>query len=131
LSPVLPGPVMNSAMGRVRSEEGEATMTSASSTYRGGRVSPAGEAVQMLPPRVPMLRMGGDPSVATALASTGRCFRTPGCSRISVSDVHAPIWNPCASSRMPVSSGIRSRQISERACSWRARSFTSRSVPPA
>ncbi|KAF5035222.1 hypothetical protein DSECCO2_587870 [anaerobic digester metagenome] len=59
---VLPGPVMKFSTGTARVEDREASSRVAPRAYRAGSVSPAGEAVQMLPPRVAWLRTRGEPS---------------------------------------------------------------------
>ena len=71
-SPVRFGPVTNSATATRRVPCTEATSTTASDVYRGGRPSPAGEAVARFPPTVPRLRICGEPTQRLAIASPGR-----------------------------------------------------------
>ena len=64
-------PTMNSSRPIRRSPSGPVTTSSALRAASTGSVSPAGEAVPRLPPRVPALRMGGDPTVRAAWARAG------------------------------------------------------------
>jgi hypothetical protein len=65
------GPVMKSVIGTRRVPSLEDTSTSAAEAYKGGRPSPAGEAVPRLPPTVPRLRIWGEPTVREAIARPG------------------------------------------------------------
>ena len=65
------GPSRKSVSGRVRSPPVLRSTSSASATRRGGRASPAGEAVPRLPPMVPRFRICGLPTVREASASAG------------------------------------------------------------
>ena len=65
------GPVQNSSIGTARAPPDEASSTVAPEATRGGRASPAGDAVATFPPIVPLLRICGDPTVLDAIASPG------------------------------------------------------------
>ena len=66
------GPTKYSLIGMLRLRCNEATSTSAPAAMRGGWQSPAGEAEPRLPPIVPRLRIGGEPTVRAARANPGR-----------------------------------------------------------
>jgi hypothetical protein len=65
---------MNDSIGTLRLDSFERIFKRAFRMYRGANVSPAGDAVTMFPPNVPMFLMGGDPKFCTALARRGRSF---------------------------------------------------------
>jgi len=69
-------------------------------------VSPAGDALQMLPPSVPALRIWSLAKWSQASTSTGRCCRTSGCSMISVIVASVPMRISLPSSVMPDSCGM-------------------------
>ena len=64
-------PTMKSSNPIRRSPSGPTTTITAFNAASTGSVSPAGDAVPRLPPNVPALRMGGDPTVRAAWAKAG------------------------------------------------------------
>ncbi len=72
-------------------------------------MSPAGEALAMLPPSVPRFWIWAAPMVAAASTRAGRCSRQSAERRISVYVVRAPRTRPSASSEIPRSASIRDR----------------------
>ena len=69
--------------------------TSAFSATKGDRVSAAGEALQMLPPTVPLLRIWVEPTVEEAIERKGTCLRRTSDSLTSVWLVIAPMRMRC------------------------------------
>ena len=75
------GATKNSSTGTRRVAFDEASSTVAPAASSGGWQSPAGDAEPKLPPIVPRLRIGGDPTVREATTSAARRRRAPRSSR--------------------------------------------------
>ena len=110
------------------------TTRRAFSATKGERVSAAGEALQMLPPTVPLLRIWVEPTVEEAMERKGTCLRRTSDSLTSVWLVMAPMRMESSRTSMPRSSGSACTSI-RYSTSFRreepSRSCTIRSVPPA
>ena len=126
-------PTTNSSRGKCRVLVDDRNSTSASRAASTGSMSPAGEAVARLPPRVAALRICGEPTVRAAWARAGTNLAREGSAR-SAHVVPAPRRNTLerSPSRLqPCSSGTRSTATT--LPTKRVPRFTStmRSVPPA
>ena len=133
---VLPGPTRNSSIGRQRMlitpSRLQLSSTSASSSINGTNRSPAGEALQILPPRVAALRIWLLAKQSAARASTGAYRAISGSHNSSLTVVNGPSHSWPACSRTPRSALIR-RILTSTGCQVPepVRCCGTRSVPPA
>ncbi len=129
---VRPGPTRKSSSSTVLSPEALMSLTPAPYTSRGGTVSAAGEALQMLPARVARLRICTDPTTTAASARARKCRCTRPSSTMSVMTVEALIERYPSSTRIAGrSSAICLRSMTNRGLIDPSRNRIRRSVPPA
>ncbi|OPX96533.1 MAG: hypothetical protein A4E60_03456 [Syntrophorhabdus sp. PtaB.Bin047] len=84
----------NSRTGRVLSPVFAQSTTSASCATSAGRQSPAGDAVAILPPIVPALRIWGEPISETASFNAGACSPAAAEADRSAKVTTLPMWSP-------------------------------------
>ena len=127
---VSPGPLKNALKGSVRAPSEKVTSAWASSTRSGARVSPEGEARQMLPPMVAVFRIWSEANWCAADHRSGSRSRTSWLSSSSWIVASGPMWTPPLLSRMAFRSGMRLMFTRQPGSSWYLMS-TITSVPPA